>query len=83
VFAQASRLIVRELDTGWPGIGRVGRTAAAALVLGLVLGAIRLAGGPLAVLMGVSCVAYPALLLALRAVDLDDVRLVLRRRAPA
>ncbi len=79
VFVQAGRLVLRKLELGFPGFGRVGRTAAAATILGLLLGGIRLAGAPLAALVAVACVCYPALLLGLRALDIDDVRLVLGR----
>ena len=37
----------------------------------------------LAVLVGLACVSYPALLLALGGMSLDDVRSVLRRSSPA
>jgi hypothetical protein len=66
-----------------PRPGRVGRTFAAAAALGGALGALRLGGAGLPVLVPVACVLYPTLLLGLRALALDDVRLVLRRGAHA
>jgi O-antigen/teichoic acid export membrane protein len=83
VFAAAAMLITRKLELGRPPLGRLGRTALAALLLGLALGALRLVGAPLGVLILSACVCYPALLFALRALALEDVRLVLRRGAPA
>jgi O-antigen/teichoic acid export membrane protein len=62
-----------------PRTGRVGRTFLAAAVLAGALGAVRVAGGGLPILIATACVLYPALLLALRAVAVADVRLVLRR----
>jgi O-antigen/teichoic acid export membrane protein len=79
VFVLASRLVLGRLDLRFPGFGRVGRTAVAATILGLMLGAMRLAGAPLAALVAVACISYPALLLGLGGLSLDDVRLVLRR----
>jgi O-antigen/teichoic acid export membrane protein len=83
VFLQATRLVMRKLELRRPPVGRMGRTVGAAIVLGLMLGALRLEGAPLSVLVAVSCAAYPLLLLVFRALSLDDVRLVLRRGAPA
>jgi O-antigen/teichoic acid export membrane protein len=83
VFLLAGRLVLGALDLPFPGFGRVGRTAVAAAILGLMLGAMRLAGAPLAALVAVACISYPALLLGLRALDLEDVMLVLRRRTEA
>lgn len=75
-------LISRELELGRlriGQIGRIGRTIAAAAVLGLALFALRLAGAPLAALIAAACAGYPALLFGLGALAPDDVRLVLRR----
>ena len=83
VLVQTTRLLARELPREEFEFGRVMRTAAAAVVLGLVLGAMDIAGAPLAALLAVACVLYPVLLFALRALELDDVRVLLRRGAPA
>jgi O-antigen/teichoic acid export membrane protein len=83
VFLQATRLVMGKLELTTPPLGRFGRSAAAATALGLGLGALRLGGAPLGVLVAVSCVAYPLLLFASRALTFDDVRLVLRRGATA
>ncbi len=83
VLVQTTRLLARELPREEFEFGRVMRTAAAAVVLGLVLGAMDVAGAPLAALLAVACVLYPVLLFALRALELDDVRVLLRRGAPA
>jgi O-antigen/teichoic acid export membrane protein len=83
VFASAATLIMRRLELARPPLGRLARTALAALTLGLGLGALRLVGAPLAALVLSACAGYPALLFALRALTVEDVRLVLRRGAPA
>jgi O-antigen/teichoic acid export membrane protein len=79
VFAQATVLVRRELGLGRPAVGRIARTALAAVVLGVGLGLLRLDGAPLGVLIAAACVCYPALLYGLGAFDLEDVRVVLRR----
>jgi O-antigen/teichoic acid export membrane protein len=81
VFIASSRLVVRELQISNPPIGRVLRTAAGAVLLGLLLGAMRLLDAPLGALVATTCVAYPALLFALRAIGVEDVQVLLRRRA--
>ena len=79
VFAIALALVLRTLEIPHPSLGRLGRTALAAAVLAAILGALRLLDAPLAVLVAAACVCYPALLFWLRALELDDIRLVLRR----
>jgi O-antigen/teichoic acid export membrane protein len=79
VLALTLRLILQTLEMGRPKLGRLGRTALAAIVLGGGLEAARLADAPLGVLVAVACVCYPALLLGLRAVGRDDLRVLLRR----
>jgi len=74
-------LILRTLEMPLPKPGRIGRAAVAAALLTGLLEALALAGAPLAVLIVAACAAYPALLFALRALDVDDVRVVLGRRA--
>lgn len=83
VCVASLRLIATRLEIGLPRPGRMLRTAAAAVVLGLGLGALRIGGASLWVLVAVACAGYPALLFSLRALELDDVRLVLRRGRPA
>jgi O-antigen/teichoic acid export membrane protein len=83
VLLQTTRLLVEELGPAEFAFGRVARTALAAVVLGLVLGALRLADAPLGVLIAVACVLYPALLFALKALGPEDLRVLLRRGAAA
>jgi O-antigen/teichoic acid export membrane protein len=84
VVVLASMRLRRTLELSLiPRPGRVGRTFAAAVVLGGVLGILRGVGAGLPVLVPTACVLYPALLLGLRALALDDVRLVLQRRRAA
>jgi O-antigen/teichoic acid export membrane protein len=83
VFVAAFTLILRALELPLPSLGRMGRTAIAAVLLGAALGARRLADAPLSVLIVAACICYPALLLGLRAFGADDVRLLLRRGTPA
>jgi O-antigen/teichoic acid export membrane protein len=80
VWACSLSLIVKELELPLPKPGRIARTAIAAALLGAGLEALRLASAPLAVLLLAACLAYPALLFALRALAIDDVRVVLGRR---
>jgi O-antigen/teichoic acid export membrane protein len=83
VFVQTSRLIGERLEIGRPALGRLGRTALAAVVLGAGLALLRLAGAPLGAVVAAAAVGYPALLLGLRALGTEDLRLVLRRGATA
>ncbi|HEX7609081.1 MAG TPA: polysaccharide biosynthesis C-terminal domain-containing protein, partial [Solirubrobacteraceae bacterium] len=84
VFGGTLRLIAKRLEIRHPPTGRMGRTVLAAVGMGVGLELIKLAGAPLAAVIVAACVSYPALLFALGALELDDVRLVLRRRrAPA
>jgi O-antigen/teichoic acid export membrane protein len=74
---------LRALGRPWPSLGRVPRVALAATVLTLALWGVRALDGPLAALLVVAVVAYPVLLLALRAVSPGELReLVVRRSAP-
>jgi O-antigen/teichoic acid export membrane protein len=82
VFVLAARLVLRALELRRYPLGRIGRTAAAAAILAAGLGALRLVGAPLAVLIACACVFYPALLFGLGALEMDDLRTVLRRGAP-
>jgi len=83
VFACTLTMILMRLEIRRPRVGRIGRTAAAAVVLGVALEGMTQAGAPLGVLAAAACIAYPALLFGLRALELEDVRMVLRRGVPA
>ncbi len=83
VLACTSTLISRKLELGRPRVGRLGRTALAAVVLGLLLLALKLAEAPFGALVAAACVGYPTLLFALRALELGDIRTLLGRGAPA
>jgi PST family polysaccharide transporter len=83
VFAASVWLIMRALHMGLPRPGRIWRTALAAALLWGALALVDRAGGSLAVLILAACVAYPALLFGLRAISMEDVRMVLGRNATA
>ena len=83
VFGCTLTMILRHLGIRRPRVGRIGRTAAAAVVLGVALEGMTQAGAPLGVLAVTACIAYPALLFGLRALEVEDVRMVLRRGVPA
>jgi hypothetical protein len=76
-------MLRHELSPGLPAPGRMGRILLAALALGLGLAGLRALGAPLAVLLVAAALAYPALLFALRALELGEVRVLLRDRAIA
>jgi O-antigen/teichoic acid export membrane protein len=80
VLFSTSRLLAEELGIRRPAVGRLVRTAVAAVLFGLGLAAVHLAGGPLVVLIAVAAVLYPSLLFVLGAISRDDVLLVLKRR---
>jgi O-antigen/teichoic acid export membrane protein len=79
VFGQSTLVVMRELGLRHPIVGRMGRTAVAAVALGVGLGLLRLDGAPLGVLIAAACIGYPALLYGFRAFGVDDVRVVLQR----
>ncbi|HEY2217351.1 MAG TPA: polysaccharide biosynthesis C-terminal domain-containing protein, partial [Solirubrobacteraceae bacterium] len=83
VLVQTSQLIAKTLEIKRPALGKLGRTALAAIVLGVGLGLLRIAGAPLGALIAAAAVAYPALLFGLGAVSVADLRLALRRGATA
>jgi O-antigen/teichoic acid export membrane protein len=83
VFFATTRLVAAELGIERPAVGRIARTAAAAVVLGLLLAAMRLLDAPLGALAGGACVLYPALLFGLGAIGREDVQVLLKRRASA
>lgn len=76
-------MLRRRLRIVLPPLGRMARIFAAAATLALVLEILSGIGGSLAVLLVVAAAAYPALLLGLRAVDLNEIRMLLRERAAA
>jgi len=79
VFGLSLRVILHNLELPLPSPGRIPRTLLAALLLGAGLTLLREVDASLAVLVPVACIVYPALLLGLGAVNLDDVRVLLRR----
>lgn len=83
VVVVTAAMLRRQLALTLPPLERMGRIALAATALaGLLVGANAL-GGSLAVLLALAALAYPALLLGLRAVDLDELRALLRERRAA
>jgi O-antigen/teichoic acid export membrane protein len=83
VVVMETKLVMDALGLRRLELGRVWRTAACALVLGGELVLAKALGAPLAALIALSCVSYPALLLGLGAMSIDDIRVVLRRSTPA
>lgn len=81
VFVASGTLILRTLELPLPKPGRIGRTVLAAALLAAALGGLRLASAPLAVLVVAACALYPALLFGLRALGMEDVNVLVRRRA--
>ncbi len=83
VCGACMRAILRKLERRWPQPRRMTRTALAAVLLFGALGALKLLGAGLVVLVPAACALYPALLLGLGALQPDDIRVVLRRATPA
>jgi O-antigen/teichoic acid export membrane protein len=83
VFAASLTLILGTFELRSLGLGRILRTLLAAVLLGGVLAGLDLLGASLAVLIVAACLCYTALLFGLRALELDDVRVLLRRKALA
>jgi O-antigen/teichoic acid export membrane protein len=83
VFVAGISLIFRTLELSLPRPGRMPRTLLAAVLMAAALDALRMAHASLAVLVAVACVSYPALLFGLRALGVDDLRVLLRRGTPA
>ncbi len=79
VFGFALKIVLEALELPLPRLGRMGRTALAAAVLAVALEGLRLIDAPLGAVVATACVCYPALLFGLRALELDDLRTVLRR----
>jgi O-antigen/teichoic acid export membrane protein len=76
VVGAGAVIATRALDLRVPPIGRTLNVAVAAAVLWGLLALLRHEGVPFGVLCAATVVAYPALLLGLRAVALDDLRLL-------
>ncbi len=76
-------MLRRQLGLVLPPLGRMGRVVLCAAILTGLLALTDALGAPLAVLLAAAALAYPALLLGLRAVDLDEIRGLLRERANA
>ncbi|MGO9489630.1 MAG: flippase [Solirubrobacteraceae bacterium] len=83
VVAMETKLVMDALQIRRPRLGRVGRTAVCALVLAAELAIAKALGAQLWTLVLLACISYPALLLGLGGMSLDDILLVMRRRAPA
>lgn len=83
VVGTTAWMLWRVVDLGRPAAGRMLRIVAAAGILGLGLAGLHQVGVPLVGLLAAATLAYPALLFALRALDLEEVRGVLRERAAA
>ncbi len=82
VLSVSTAMIMRRLSLAFPKPGRIGRTVVAAALLWAGLAALHGVGASLFVLAVGTCLGYPALLLALRAVAPADVRLIVRRERP-
>jgi len=74
-------ILRRQLGLVAPPLGRMGRVVVSAAILAGVLALADGLDAPLAVLLVLASLVYPALLLALRALDLNEVRALLRERA--
>lgn len=79
VFGAGLHLILTRLELPLPGPGRIGRTTIAAMALAGGLALLKLASSSLIVLVPAACLCYPALLFGLRAIAVEDVRVMLRR----
>jgi O-antigen/teichoic acid export membrane protein len=83
VFAASLVLILRTLELRSPPLGRMGRTFLAAALLGGGLSLLRLVSDSLVVLVVGAGLCYPLLLFGLRALALDDIRILLKREVLA
>jgi hypothetical protein len=63
-----------------PELGRFARALVAAAIMTAAIWALDAGGAPLGVLVAAAGVAYPALAIALRAVDIGELRSLLRGR---
>lgn len=80
VVSATAGMLRRRLDLGWDALGRVPRVLAAAVVLGVALAGVQAADLSIDWLFLVTAVVYPAALIAFRAVDIGEVRQLLRER---
>jgi O-antigen/teichoic acid export membrane protein len=83
VAALEIRLVAESVSLREISYGRILRTTVCALLLAGELVIAKELGAGLGVLVALACVSYPALLLALGGMSIDDIRVVLRRRQPA
>jgi O-antigen/teichoic acid export membrane protein len=79
VLAISAGLILNALDLPLPRPGRAGRTLIAAALLTGALLLVRVVDGSLAALALAACLFYPILLFAVRALSLEDLRVVIGR----
>jgi O-antigen/teichoic acid export membrane protein len=79
VVVPATRAVLRKIDMRM-STRRLLRTAAAAAASGLAVAALNGAGVPLGGLVATMAVAYPLMLLAVRGLDLSELRQVLSER---
>lgn len=83
VIGVSAWFLARAMQVRRPSLGRLPRiTFAAAMLLALLAGVSAL-GAPLGALLALACVAYPVLLIGLRAFEIDEIRALVRREAPA
>lgn len=80
VMSLSARSVLKRLEMK-PSWMRLGRVAAAAAGMGLVVETASQAGLPLGALVAIAAVLYPALLLASRAVTLSSLAVLIRRDA--
>jgi O-antigen/teichoic acid export membrane protein len=83
VVIVTAAMLHRRLGLVLPPLGRMARVVLAAAVLAGLLELVNGLDSSLAVLLVLAALAYPALLLGLRALDLGEVRALLRERAAA
>jgi O-antigen/teichoic acid export membrane protein len=83
VVIATALMLRRRLGLTLPPLGRMIRIVAASAALAIMLEVSSGLGGSFAVLLAIAAIAYPALLLGLRAVDLGEIRMLLRERAAA
>jgi len=83
VFLASLRIIQGGLGAPLPPLGKIGRALIAAAALTGAIALVRSAGAPLGVMVLTAGLLYPALLFGLKALSLDDVRVLLRREQAA
>jgi O-antigen/teichoic acid export membrane protein len=80
VIFPTMRSVLRRIDMRIAP-GRLLRTAAAAASSGVLVAILQGAGAPFGALVGAMVISYPLILLGVRAVDIGELRQVLRQRA--